>query len=120
MNVFVAGSTVALGAQLLQRLVAAGHDVTGLTLTPGKQDEIRELGACARITRAMAPLDWRMLSSAAAMAVARARPRMRAAKRMPVPSGRVRIRRSPGLRPALPSTASRRTFPETKKPADIS
>jgi nucleoside-diphosphate-sugar epimerase len=55
MNVFVAGATGALGAQLVPRLVAAGHDVTGLTRTPGKQDEIRKLGACPVVADALDP-----------------------------------------------------------------
>ena len=45
MKVFVAGATGALGMQLVPRLVAAGHEVTGMTRTPGKQDEVRKLGA---------------------------------------------------------------------------
>jgi hypothetical protein len=45
MKVFVAGATGALGAQLLPRLAAAGHEVTGMTRAPGKQDAIRRLGA---------------------------------------------------------------------------
>jgi len=43
MNILVAGATGALGAQLVPRLVAAGHDVTGMTR--GSQDEVRRLGA---------------------------------------------------------------------------
>jgi nucleoside-diphosphate-sugar epimerase len=45
MRVFVAGATGAIGAQLIPRLVAAGHEVTGMTRTPGKQDAIRMQGA---------------------------------------------------------------------------
>jgi nucleoside-diphosphate-sugar epimerase len=45
MRVFVAGATGALGSQLVPRLVAAGHEVTGTTTTPGKQDAIRMHGA---------------------------------------------------------------------------
>lgn len=36
MRVFVAGATGALGTQLVPQLVAAGHDVTGMTRSPGK------------------------------------------------------------------------------------
>ena len=43
MNILVAGATGALGAQLVPRLVAAGHDVTGMTR--GSQDDVRRLGA---------------------------------------------------------------------------
>ena len=45
MKVFVAGATGALGAQLVPRLVAAGHEVVGMTRTASKQDFLRSLGA---------------------------------------------------------------------------
>jgi 2-alkyl-3-oxoalkanoate reductase len=45
MKVFVAGASGALGAQLVPRLVAAGHEVVGMTRTPSKQDGLRALGA---------------------------------------------------------------------------
>jgi nucleoside-diphosphate-sugar epimerase len=45
MKVFVAGATGALGLQLVPRLVAAGHDVTGMTRSVSKEDLVRSLGA---------------------------------------------------------------------------
>jgi nucleoside-diphosphate-sugar epimerase len=45
MKVFVAGTTGALGRQLVPQLVANGHDVVGLTSSPEKQDLVRSLGA---------------------------------------------------------------------------
>ena len=46
MRVFVAGATGALGMQLVPRLVAAGHEVTGMTRTPrASRTKIRKLGA---------------------------------------------------------------------------
>src|SRR5690606_13521418 len=45
MRVFVAGATGAIGRQLVPQLVAAGHDVTGMTRSPAKVDQIRALGA---------------------------------------------------------------------------
>jgi len=45
MKVLVAGATGALGKQLVPRLVAAGHEVTGMTRSESKQDAIRQLGA---------------------------------------------------------------------------
>jgi nucleoside-diphosphate-sugar epimerase len=45
MNVFVAGATGAIGTQLVPQLVAAGHDVTGMTRSPAKADMVRALGA---------------------------------------------------------------------------
>ncbi|HEY7143089.1 MAG TPA: NAD(P)-dependent oxidoreductase [Streptosporangiaceae bacterium] len=45
MRVFVMGATGAVGAHLVPRLVAAGHDVTASTRTPGKVARLREAGA---------------------------------------------------------------------------
>jgi 2-alkyl-3-oxoalkanoate reductase len=45
MRVFVAGATGALGRHLIPGLVAAGHQVTGTTRTPGKVAQLREVGA---------------------------------------------------------------------------
>src|SRR5918999_1840940 len=53
MRILVAGATGALGAQLVPRLVAAGHDVTGMTR--GRQDEVRRLGARPVVADALDP-----------------------------------------------------------------
>jgi nucleoside-diphosphate-sugar epimerase len=45
MRVFVAGATGALGRHLVPGLVAAGHEVTATTRTPGKAARLREAGA---------------------------------------------------------------------------
>ncbi|HZO96161.1 MAG TPA: NAD(P)H-binding protein [Gaiellaceae bacterium] len=45
MRIFVAGASGVLGLRLVPLLVAAGHDVAGMTRTPGKADRLRELGA---------------------------------------------------------------------------
>ena len=45
MRVFVAGGTGALGRHLVPRLIAAGHEVTATTRTPGKVAQLRETGA---------------------------------------------------------------------------
>jgi nucleoside-diphosphate-sugar epimerase len=45
MRVFVAGATGALGRHLVPGLVAAGHEVTATTRTPGKVAQLREAGA---------------------------------------------------------------------------
>jgi 2-alkyl-3-oxoalkanoate reductase len=45
MRVFVAGATGALGRHLVPMLVAAGHEVTATTRTPGKVAQLREAGA---------------------------------------------------------------------------
>jgi len=45
MRVFVTGATGALGRFLVPGLVAAGHEVTATTRTPGKARQLREAGA---------------------------------------------------------------------------
>jgi 2-alkyl-3-oxoalkanoate reductase len=45
MRVFVAGATGALGRHLVPMLVAAGHEVTATTRTPGKVAQLGEAGA---------------------------------------------------------------------------
>jgi len=55
MKVFVAGATGALGAQLVPQLVAAGHEVVGMTRTPSKQDGLRALGARPVVADALDP-----------------------------------------------------------------
>ena len=45
MRVFVTGATGALGRHLVPGLVAAGHQVTATTRTPGKAGQLREAGA---------------------------------------------------------------------------
>jgi 2-alkyl-3-oxoalkanoate reductase len=49
MKVFVAGATGAIGEQLIPQLVAAGHEVTGMTRSPAKADALRALGAKAAV-----------------------------------------------------------------------
>lgn len=46
-RVFVAGASGVLGARLVPLLVAAGHDVAGMTRSPSKIDALRQLGAQA-------------------------------------------------------------------------
>lgn len=67
MRVLVAGATGAIGKQLVPRLVAAGHEVTGITRTPSKQALLRDLGALPVVADALDP-------DQVAEAVARARP----------------------------------------------
>jgi nucleoside-diphosphate-sugar epimerase len=54
MKVLLAGATGALGKQLVPRLVAAGHDVTGTTRSESKRAAIEAMGARAAT---MQPLD---------------------------------------------------------------
>jgi nucleoside-diphosphate-sugar epimerase len=55
MRVFVAGATGALGRQLVPQLVAAGHEVTGMTRSASKEDLVRSLGARPVVADALAP-----------------------------------------------------------------
>jgi 2-alkyl-3-oxoalkanoate reductase len=45
MRIFVTGATGALGQHLVPALIAAGHEVTATTRTPGKVGRLREAGA---------------------------------------------------------------------------
>ena len=45
MRVFLAGATGVIGVRLVPLLVAAGHQVTGMTRSPGKVKGLRALGA---------------------------------------------------------------------------
>src|SRR4051794_33875757 len=47
MKVFVAGASGAMGRPLVRQLVAAGHEVTGMTRREERVEEIREAGASA-------------------------------------------------------------------------
>jgi len=49
MKVFVAGASGAIGRPLVRRLVAAGHEVTGMTRRPERAEEIRAAGAEAAV-----------------------------------------------------------------------
>ena len=67
MRVFVAGATGAIGKQLVPRLVAAGHEVHGMTRSESKQAVLSELGAVPVVADALDP-------DQVAEAVGRARP----------------------------------------------
>jgi nucleoside-diphosphate-sugar epimerase len=67
MRVFVAGATGAIGQQLVPRLVAAGHEVHGMTRSESKQAMLEELGAVPVVADALDPAQ-------VAEAVAGARP----------------------------------------------
>lgn len=53
MRVFVAGATGAIGRQLVPRLVAAGHEVHGMTRAASKEPLLRELGAVPVVADAL-------------------------------------------------------------------
>jgi nucleoside-diphosphate-sugar epimerase len=67
MRVFVAGATGAIGKQLVPRLVAAGHEVHGMTRSESKTAMLTELGAVPVVADALDP-------DQVAVAVRRARP----------------------------------------------
>jgi nucleoside-diphosphate-sugar epimerase len=67
MRVFVAGATGAIGKQLVPRLVAAGHEVHGMTRSASKQAMLYDLGAVPVVADALDP-------GQVAEAVGRARP----------------------------------------------
>jgi nucleoside-diphosphate-sugar epimerase len=53
MKVFVAGGSGAIGIPLVRALIVSGHQVTALTRSPGKQSEIRGLGATPAVADAL-------------------------------------------------------------------
>jgi nucleoside-diphosphate-sugar epimerase len=55
MRVFLAGATGAIGKQLVPRLVAAGHEVHGMTRSESKQAMLYELGAVPVVADALDP-----------------------------------------------------------------
>ena len=67
MRVFVAGATGAIGRQLVPRLVAAGHEVHGMTRSDSKRAMLYEWGAVPVVADALDP-------DQVADAVGRARP----------------------------------------------
>ena len=67
MRVLVAGATGAIGTQLVPRLVAAGHEVHGMTRYESKKAMLDELGAVSVVADALDP-------DQVAEAVGRARP----------------------------------------------
>lgn len=55
MKVFVAGATGAMGRQLVPRLVAAGHEVVGMTRKESNRAQLDELGATPVVADALDP-----------------------------------------------------------------
>jgi nucleoside-diphosphate-sugar epimerase len=55
MKVFLAGATGALGRQLVPRLVAAGHDVVGMTRSADRRELIASLGGRPVVADALDP-----------------------------------------------------------------
>ncbi len=55
MRVFVAGATGAIGKQLVPRLVAAGHEVHGMTRSESKRAMLVDLGAVPVVADALDP-----------------------------------------------------------------
>ena len=53
MRIFVAGASGTIGIPLVRALVAAGHQVTALTRSPQKQDELKRLGATPTVADAL-------------------------------------------------------------------
>src|SRR5689334_13055957 len=53
MNVFVAGGSGTIGIPLVSALVAAGHQVTALTRSAGRRDELGALGAAVAVADAL-------------------------------------------------------------------
>jgi nucleoside-diphosphate-sugar epimerase len=80
MRVFVAGASGAIGRQLVPRLVAAGHEVHGMTRSESKRAMLAELGAVPVVADALDP-------DQVAEAVARARPDVIVHQLTAIPTG---------------------------------
>ena len=50
MKVLLAGASGAVGTPLTRRLIAAGHDVVGITRSPANAERLRAGGATVRLT----------------------------------------------------------------------
>jgi nucleoside-diphosphate-sugar epimerase len=85
MRVFVAGATGALGRELIPQLVAAGHEMVGMTRTASKQEALRAMGARPVVADALDP-------DAVARAVAEAEPEV-IVHQLTALSGRLDLRR---------------------------
>ena len=48
MRVFVAGASGAIGRPLVPKLIAAGHEVTGMTRSEARAEDVRAAGARTR------------------------------------------------------------------------
>lgn len=55
MRVFVAGATGVMGRALIPQLVAAGHEVVGMTRSATKQNLVRDMGARPAVADALDP-----------------------------------------------------------------
>ena len=66
MRVLVAGATGALGAPTVRRLVARGHEVTGLTRSASKRGMLESLGAVPLVADVMDPASLRPVVAEAA------------------------------------------------------
>lgn len=53
MRVFVAGASGAIGRPLVPRLIAAGHEVTGMTRSEARAEDVRAAGAAAAVVDAL-------------------------------------------------------------------
>ncbi|HXR29151.1 MAG TPA: NAD(P)-dependent oxidoreductase [Solirubrobacteraceae bacterium] len=53
MRVFLAGATGVIGRRLLPQLLAAGHEVTGMTRSPERAEQVRAAGAGAVVADAL-------------------------------------------------------------------
>jgi nucleoside-diphosphate-sugar epimerase len=53
MKVFIAGGSGTIGIPLVRALVASGHQVSALTRSPGKQEELHALGATPVVANAL-------------------------------------------------------------------
>jgi nucleoside-diphosphate-sugar epimerase len=118
MRVFVAGASGAIGRPLLPRLVAAGHEVTGMTRRPERTEEIRAAGAEAVVCDAFDAEGLREAVGAAAPEavvhlLTALPPRFKPRSDYLAPTNRVRIEGTRNLVAAARAAGARRLVAES-------
>jgi nucleoside-diphosphate-sugar epimerase len=118
MRVFVAGASGAVGPPLLRQLVAAGHEVTGMTRYEDKAAAIREAGAEAAVCDAFDAERLREVVAAAAPeavvhALTALPPKFNPRSDYLAPTNRIRIEGTQNLVAAAQAAGARRLVAES-------
>ncbi|MEX2107198.1 MAG: NAD(P)-dependent oxidoreductase [Solirubrobacterales bacterium] len=118
MRVFVAGATGAIGRPLVPQLVAAGHEVIGMTRREERADEIRAAGAGAVVCDVYDPEALNEAVAAAAPeavvhALTALPPRFKPRSDYLAPTNRIRIEGTRNLLAAARAAGARRVVAES-------
>jgi nucleoside-diphosphate-sugar epimerase len=118
MRVFVAGASGAIGRPLLPRLLAAGHEVTGMTRREERASEIRAAGAAAVVCDAFDAAALRDAVAAAkpeavVHALTALPPKFNPKKDYLAPTNRIRVEGTRNLIAAAQAAGARRLVAES-------